>query len=352
MRPLRILRPLDIVVGLHQRAEQNVCTFGLGLLYALDVSQQRVFVAVTMAAMQTRSVLQAFEALRATLELTEAQQADASRQQEVVRTRLRDHLGARHVHNFLTGSYKRRTAIGPLKDIDFFVVLRERTDWWDGSPVAKPAAVLQDVQKLLGAAYPSKEKPKIQTRSVNIAFTGTGISFDVVPAVAAAEGGYWIPDRDAEKWIRSHPEKHEELTQRANERAGGKLNQLVKLLKYWKRLHDVPLSSFHLEVMSCRVFTRFFRPDPPRDLPRGLALLFDKLGGAVQRPCSEPAGLGPKLDGRMSAKEREEAHRQLTEAARVAASAIRADEASRTSEAHTLWSTLFGGEYERAAPPM
>lgn len=291
------------------------------------------------------TVAQAFEALRQSLELTDSQREEASRQQNVVRENLRRGLGERVQRDFLTGSYKRRTAIRPLKDIDLFVVLDVPVSGWDGTPKTTPQQVLSEVQRVLAQAYPTKDKPKLQTRSVNIDFTGTGIGFDVVPAVASNNGGYHIPDRSAGAWIRSDPERHEEVLQKANGNAGGKLNPLVKMLKCWRRVQQPPVSSFHLEVMACRPFTGMFRDPAPADFPSGLVFLFEKLSDAVGSSCVEPAGVGPPVDAGLSAADRERARQMLRGAADLARGAQRFGLACDTAGAHRAWRALLGEFY-------
>lgn len=64
---------------------------------------------------------EAFRKFKSRLELTDREQADASKRQREIR----DHMDAKFEidNDFLTGSYKRWTKTKPLKDVDIFLVL-------------------------------------------------------------------------------------------------------------------------------------------------------------------------------------------------------------------------------------
>jgi hypothetical protein len=287
------------------------------------------------------TITQAFDSMRQGLELTEAERAEASRQQEVVRGNLRQHLGGL-VRDILSGSYARRTAIRPLDDIDLFIVLDPNLHSdVRPSPMQNGASpCLNKVYGALARAYPNRSALKLQNRSVNIAFSGTGIGYDIVPAFENRAGVYMIPDRERGAWIETNPEAHAKALVSANDRAGGKLNPLIKMAKLWKREHGVPLRSFHLEVMSYSAFS-----SAPGTYAEGMRALFGHLANAVQYNCANPAGVGPNIDAGMAQAERTAVRTKLVEAEQVAARALQFEGARQTEAAHKLWRGLFGKAY-------
>lgn len=287
------------------------------------------------------TVTQAFDKMRQGLELTEAQQQTAAAQQNSVRDALRQQLGGL-VRDFLSGSYMRRTAIRPLHDIDLFIVLDPafHRDVYPG-PNSTTSACLSKVQGALAKAYPSTPGIKRQDHSVNIEFSGTGIGYDIVPAFENRNGIYMIPDRRRDAWIQTKPEAHREALVAANERAGGKLNPLIKMAKQWKKHHQVPLRSFHLEVMAYGAFS-----SAPASYPEGVRALFAHLANAVQALCPDPAGVGPHIDTGTTQEERAKARAKLVEAQGAALQAMRFDAAGQTANAHEHWKALFGPMYQ------
>jgi hypothetical protein len=230
------------------------------------------------------TVRRAFEEFLQALELTDAEQEAASGQQ----TRLREALQRRMTLQdiFLSGSYRRNTAIRPLHDIDVFTVLQEGDGLGRDSD---PQDVLRRIQEVLEEQWPGKTA-EVQARSVNIAFTGTGIAYDVVPAFAEGDAVYVIPDRDTDAWIRTNPKVHAERSTAANEQAGKCLKPLLKALKHANCAHEKLCRSFHLEVLSWAALT-----SPPASYLDGFITLVEGIAARICMPCPDPAGLGPDI---------------------------------------------------------
>lgn len=236
------------------------------------------------------------------LELTDGERDKASAQQTRLRAALRSGLAVDR--DFLAGSYGRRTAIRPLNDIDVFVVLA-------GSRPRTPEEALREVFRVVKEAYPQTQR-RTQARSIGLEFSGTGIGFDIVPAYEEW-GRYLIPDRRAAQWIATDPEGHRLALTRANERTGGRLVPLIKVLKHWNGAVGRPLKSFHLEVMCYGALTR-----EPSSHAAGLEALFSALVQQVVSRCPDPSGAGPDIDADLEHRDRVEAQKKLQEAADAA----------------------------------
>ena len=145
------------------------------------------------------NVAHAFQAFLSDLELTEREREVATSQHITVRSNLQASLDGVETA-LLMGSFRRRTAIRPLGDIDVFAVLDPAVH--AGARSRSPIELLQAVDRALRRSYPN-HRPRIQGRSVNIEFTGTGIGYDIVPAFASGRARdsdgqpaeFEIPDR-------------------------------------------------------------------------------------------------------------------------------------------------------------
>ena len=91
-----------------------------------------------------KTIRQAFQEFLQTLELTDKEQERASEQHPRVREALQQRLDVDD--NFLSGSYKRNTAIRPLNDIDLFIVLKEVDGLRRGS---QPHDVLSKIKETM-----------------------------------------------------------------------------------------------------------------------------------------------------------------------------------------------------------
>ncbi|PEI96201.1 nucleotidyltransferase [Bacillus pseudomycoides] len=137
--------------------------------------------------------------------------------------------------DFLSGSYKRDTAIRPRivdgkmtrPDVDIIVVTKYTKE-------DDPNEVINLLYDVLEKQYPNIRK---QARSVGI---NTGkADMDVVPIIApdGMEGKLYIPDRKQEKWLETNPPRHTTWTIEMNQESKGMFKPLVKIMKWWRRVN-------------------------------------------------------------------------------------------------------------------
>lgn len=163
--------------------------------------------------------------------------SDASSAHTSLRKFLRDHEDFKKVHidTFLSGSYKRDTAIRPRiidgkltkPDIDIIVVTNHSLN-------DSPKDVINLLRDTLSDAdYGFVDPPN--TRSVGI-YTDK-VEMDVVPIIApwGMDSTLYIPDRKLEKWLVTNPPRHTSWTTQVNDASGGTFKPLVKLFKWWRR---------------------------------------------------------------------------------------------------------------------
>jgi hypothetical protein len=134
--------------------------------------------------------------------------------------------------SFLTGSYRRNTLIRPIQDIDLYVVVHYRQHVLG----EKPIKVMRLIARSLRNRY---SQTKIQVDSPCIVIKFIGYKFEVVPAV------YYT--NDPERYM--IPKDTSDLNNK-------KFVPLIKILKQWCRNNNVKLKSFHLELLTGRVFDK------------------------------------------------------------------------------------------------
>ena len=150
--------------------------------------------------------------------------------------------------SYLSGSYARHTAIRDIKDVDVIVLLNLNIE----DPNTQPDTVIAWIQASLQNYY---SKVRAQGRSVQVTTDDDNeFQLDVVPAIpiSRSDGPVWIPDRDAKKWVASHPKGQMAFTSKRNEDTSGYYVHLVKIMKFWRdRLPsaDARLKSYILESL-------------------------------------------------------------------------------------------------------
>jgi len=284
--------------------------------------------------MKKISIPHAFQTFVSAIELTSKQRTEANDQHVRLREQLQKRL---EIHDLLlSGSYKRKTAVRPLDDIDVFAVLKPRRGL---DPTVRIDTVLGEIKRALDEAYPNKAA-RMQNRSVNMAFSKTKVAYDVVPAfpVEGREGVYMIPDRQSGRWIKTNPKEHARRSTEANQRAGQKLIPLLKMVKHANIHHRKPARSFHLEVLSWKLI----RTDPGPYL-EGFVTLMKGLAERVGAPCGDPANLGPDI--RPEPPQIQAAQRWLTRMATLAAEAKALEDAEQSVAAHAKLRQIFGPQW-------
>ncbi len=279
------------------------------------------------------NVSEAFDGLRNRLEITDEEQAFASRKHQELRECLRDHF--EHVEDFLTGSYARHTKTKPLKDVDIFFVLPKgaKTGY-------TPVSVLQTFESVLADEY---ESDHVQTRrrSVGVEFVNDApvTSFDIVPAFPRSGGGYEIPDTKLNDWIATDPTAHADLGTVKNKDLNDNWKPLVKMIKGANRQAGEPIKpSFLLEVMALKLV-----PTPGfGGFPLELQSFFHTAAEEIQNEWPDPAGLGPPVNDEMSLDDQVRARDFLRNAALVAEEARRLEADGDRSRAIKKWRELFG----------
>lgn len=181
------------------------------------------------------SIQTQFQKLLHDIEPSPTTKKNASSTHTALRKFLREHSNFKEVHvdTFLSGSYKRDTAIRPRvrdgeedrPDIDIIVVTNHTLN-------SNPNDVLDQLYTILKEKYEDIRK---QTRSVGLSTSKADM--DVVPIIAPSgvEGTLYIPDRKLNQWLVTNPPAHTSWTIEMNEAADGSFKPLVKLVKWWRR---------------------------------------------------------------------------------------------------------------------
>ena len=173
----------------------------------------------------------------ADIEPSSTTKSNASEAHTNLRSYLAEHESYKYVRvrDFLSGSYRRNTAIRPRTkngvadrpDIDIIVVTNHtRAD--------EPEDVIDELFQVLKERYPTHRK---QGRSVGVSTSFADM--DVVPVIEEIDLSgsivMYIPDRKREEWVRTNPAGHTTWTTEVNEQADERFKPLVKLFKWWRR---------------------------------------------------------------------------------------------------------------------
>lgn len=278
----------------------------------------------------------------------------ASEAHEGIRAYLRGEGGlAQYSDSFLAGSYRRRTAITPVKDVDV-VCLTTYTTQDD------PVHVLGELRRVLGRNY-KFDDTVANRRSVMVKLDDTPLTLDIVPAIATGgrKNPIYVPDRgskgELKGWILSHPYRHVTLAEERSaaspkiHRADSYLST-VKMMRWWRhdQWRNEPKEKqrhpkgFLIEVMCLRLM--------PATASEWAELVFGTMNavareyggylGSGRAPVlDDPALPGTPIRTKMAAADFDLFLRKLDDARRTLEAAIRSTDATESAR---LYRAVFG----------
>ncbi len=289
-----------------------------------------------------------FEIFLSRIEPTGATQAGAISAHKTLRDRLATdpEFAAYHIETFLSGSYRRSTAVQPIKDVDIVVIINANPN------KDTPRQILAFLKRVLDKYYATKTAP--QRRSIRIDLAD--ISMDVIPAVApyGADREIQIPDCTLQEWIWTNPKGHIDWTKRLNEATKdkpsdrGRFVPLVKMAKWWKRvqLPDAKRpKGFTLECLAG------WHHDPSaRDWADGFIAFLERVTMAYAAyktrdavpPIPDPGLPGKAIPTGLTPRE----FKAFLAAAEISlALSRRARDAATAKESADLWRQVFGDRF-------
>lgn len=293
------------------------------------------------------------------------------------------------VSTFLQGSYRRSTAIRPKNeqrsDVDVIVVTKLAKEEYT------PEQAMKVFEPFLEKHYAGKYR--YQGRSIGIELSYVDLDLVITSAPSEAEEGIlrsesllntysiedyeeiaksfgassflseqlgqflrfaksatepewktsplYIPDRNVEKWIETHPLEQIRWTWNKNANCNTHYVNVVKALKWWKRVNDpenhpksYPLE--HLIGQSC--------PDGIESVAEGVTLSLEYIvKNFKDKPFLSDHGV-PEHDvlGRVTEEEYEAFYEKVKDAAVIARKALDAETVEESAEE---WRKLFGNKF-------
>ncbi|MDO9530178.1 MAG: hypothetical protein Q7J27_13615 [Syntrophales bacterium] len=152
--------------------------------------------------------------------------------------------------SFLTGSYSRKTIIRPIDDIDLYV----RVHYGKHAKDQSPMSILRLMASAIRKRYPKNTKVNIDSPCIVVRFFG--YKFEIVPAVGYSDDPdlYSIPVPGSKEWMYCYPNVPDKWLSACNHANNSLFIPLIKMLKQWNRNNKVGLKSFHLELLTEKVF--------------------------------------------------------------------------------------------------
>lgn len=198
-------------------------------------------------------VIPHFTTFLSNLDLTQNQQDDAkTKVNNVVRClQAKYYQGPYDPGNaIIVGSYGKNTAVRPPSDIDMLYLLPvseyHRINQVLGNGQSQ---LLQEVKHVLACTF-SRTDLSADGQVVKVPFSSFAV--EVVPAFLCNDGTYLTcHTAQGGSWRASCPQEEYRAIADLDSIFENKATHLIKMLKAWKRICNVPLKSIALEIVSC-----------------------------------------------------------------------------------------------------
>jgi hypothetical protein len=248
---------------------------------------------------------------------------------------------------FLQGSFRRKTMLAPLRDIDKVVIIT-----WDAEDTGPGSArrAAEMVAAALRSIYPDAAV-EIGKHCVKLQRPQDDFSFDAVPAIECDDdtGDVLIIDTDQDRWERSNTRALIKAVQERNGECDGQWVRQARMVKLFVRERLAGcIPGLHVEKYAFDAV----KDDMPHDeavaaiLAKGAELLAPGIS------YSDPIGVD-RIDDRLDPADRERARQDFERAAGEAGRAVQHARDGNDNAAIAIWHNLFGDDFpkpdERAA---
>lgn len=279
-----------------------------------------------------RSIEEAFEDFLAKLKATAPESDAAKRHRASIEACLMSNFGLKRFVRI--GSFGNGTSISGYSDVDYLASIPT-------SQLSESSSYsLTKVRDALDARFP-RTGVRVNTPAVAVPLgTYRSETTEVVPAdyINEVDGFkiYEIADGSG-GWMRISPDSHNDYVARVDARHAGRVKPLIRFVKAWKYLRNVPISSFYLEMRVAKYAEGETSIVYDIDVKRVLRSLWDHQLAMLQ----DPTGFSGYISACKTEVQRQDALSKLSTAVVRAEKARDAANEAKIAEAFEWWRLVY-----------
>ena len=212
----------------------------------------------------------------------------------------------------IIGSYKRKTKINPLNDVDIVLTFGKGyykgNNWhiiddcsysfssidYDDEQNVSSVRLLNKLKEKLSATYSRSE-----IRRNNVYLSSYDVGFDLIPAFYYRDVDYFLIPKgsNSTKWKKTNPIKDELILDEINNKNGNKIKDVIRIAKHFFSYKKIPsLRSYHLESCAYYIFNEISGNDSIREY---LFYFYDNLDMELLNECEDPTGISEPLSSNL-----------------------------------------------------
>lgn len=242
-----------------------------------------------------------------------------------------------------TGSFGNGTGVRHYSDVDYFASIPTK------NLTANSANFLRKLKSAFQATFWNTQGIEVNTPAVVIPF-GKYASENLEVTPCAYNGmtdttlgkfpKYQIPDGNG-GWMYSSPQAHNAYVKQVDKKLNGKLKPIIKLVKAWKFMNNVPIISFYVElrvtsILSDRAISSY---------DQALYLVFRELYRLQLAAIQDPMRISGLIPASKSLAQKATALSRLETALTRAEKAYEARQKGKDDLAFHYWSLLFNHKF-------
>ena len=151
---------------------------------------------------------------------------------------------------------------------------------------------------------------------------------------------YLIPNGSG-GWMAASPQAHNAYVKSVDEKLRGKLKPLIKFIKAWKFMNEVPILSFHLELR----ITKFLEDSVVFSYDKNILNIFSHLNQVQLADMRDPMGISGLIPSTKTYSQRDAALSKLNTALSRAEKAYNARTKDKIDDAFYWWNLLYNGNF-------
>ncbi len=241
---------------------------------------------------------------------------------------------------FRSGSFGNGTSVSGYSDIDYFAVI---SNLW---PQSSSLSLLTNVHNVLARRFSTTTGIRIDCPAVRVPFGSTrSEAHEIVPARPMSVWGVAFPVYEIANctggWQRSSPDAHNDYVRRIDQTLNNRVKPLIRLVKAWKYYHDVPISSFYLELrVAVYAATQ-------RSIVTYIDLtnIFRLLNNTALSPIIDPVGVSGSIAACANSTDLSIALMKLSSARANIDNAERAAASGNIRSAFSYWDAVYNGRF-------
>ena len=203
------------------------------------------------------------------------------------------------------GSVSKHTYVDGISDVDCLCFLNPSKFSTDS-----PQQLLQEFETLLKRVMGNRADVERGALSIKLTYKD-GPQLQILPALQTATG-VRIPSAEENAWSQVvHPQRFAQDLTDLNQKLGGKVIPVIKLIKPATDKLDPKLKGYHIEALTVRIFREYRGESTPKAM---VQYFFDRASELVKTPTRDITGQSNYVDdqlGQRNSAQRERVSRAL-----------------------------------------